>query len=68
MTPVPMATPARMLPPPTLHLRPDDEVMRLWAEGMALLQHRKSEKQVIPPLLPRYMCGLDHSVPMICKP
>lgn len=46
MTPVPMATPARALSQPQLHLRPEEEVERLWAEGMALLQHRKIQKQV----------------------
>ena len=55
ITPVPMATPAHVLPPP-LQLRPDDEVERLWAEGMALLSHRKSQKQVIAPSMQVVVC------------
>ena len=45
-TPVPVATPAFVPPPPpVVHMRADEDVERAWAEGWALLNHRKTEKQ-----------------------
>ena len=45
-TPVPVATPAYVPPPPPkVHMRADEDVERAWAEGWALLNHRKTEKQ-----------------------
>ncbi len=45
-TPVPVATPACVPPPPLpVHMRADEDVERAWAEGWALLNHRKTEKQ-----------------------
>jgi hypothetical protein len=40
-----MATPAFAPPPPPVQLRSDEEVERHYAEGWALLNHRKTEKQ-----------------------
>ena len=44
-TPVPTATPASAPPPPPVQLRSDEDVERHYAEGWALLNHRKTEKQ-----------------------
>ena len=44
-TPVPVATPAFVPPLPPMQLRSDEDVERHYAEGWALLNHRKTEKQ-----------------------